>query len=72
MKNNIAAKHLYFYSVGLSYKKADAEIRGEFSLDTLAKTRLLEQAKQEGIESLIVTSTCNRTEIYGFAEHPWR
>lgn len=72
MKNNIAAKHLYFYSVGLSYKKADAEIRGEFSLDTLAKTRLLEQAKQEGIESLIVTSTCNRTEIYGFAEHPFQ
>jgi hypothetical protein len=25
-------------------------------LDTLAKTRLLEQAKNEGIESLIVTS----------------
>jgi glutamyl-tRNA reductase len=41
-------------------------------LDTLAKTRLLEQAKNEGIESLIVTSTCNRTEIYGFAEHPFQ
>jgi glutamyl-tRNA reductase len=40
-------------------------------LDTLAKTRLLEQAKNEGIESLIV-STCNRTEIYGFAEHPFQ
>jgi glutamyl-tRNA reductase len=37
--------------VGLSYKKADAEIRGKFSLDALAKTRLLEQAKEEGIES---------------------
>jgi glutamyl-tRNA reductase len=40
-------------------------------LDTLAKTRLLEQAKNEGIESLIVTSTCNRTEIYG-AEQPFQ
>jgi glutamyl-tRNA reductase len=29
-------------------------------------------AKNEGIESLIVTSTCNRTEIYGFAEHPFQ
>lgn len=47
-------------------------MRGKFSLDTLAKTRLLEQAKTEGIESLIVTSTCNRTEIYGFAEHPFQ
>ncbi|RZK04522.1 MAG: glutamyl-tRNA reductase, partial [Flavobacterium sp.] len=45
---------------------------GKFSLDAKAKTRLLEQAKSEGIESLIVTSTCNRTEIYGFAEHPFQ
>jgi len=65
-------KHHYFYSVGLSYKKADAEIRGKFSLDAQAKKRVLEQAKSEGIESLIVTSTCNRTEIYGFAEHPFQ
>ena len=72
MENNNLAKHHYFYSVGLSYKKADAEMRGKFSLDTLAKTRLLEQAKVEGIESLIVTSTCNRTEIYGYAEHPFQ
>lgn len=72
MENNNAPKHLYFYSVGLSYKKADAEVRGQFSLDAGAKTRLLEQAKIEGIESLIVTSTCNRTEIYGFAEHPFQ
>lgn len=72
MENNTQSKHHYFYSVGLSYKKADAEMRGKFSLDTLAKTRLLEQAKTEGIESLIVTSTCNRTEIYGFAEHPFQ
>ncbi|SCX97677.1 glutamyl-tRNA reductase [Flavobacterium anhuiense] len=72
MENNNVPKHLYFYSVGLSYKKADAEVRGQFSLDSVAKTRLLEQAKNEGIESLIVTSTCNRTEIYGFAEHPFQ
>ena len=72
MENNNVSKHHYFYAVGLSYKKADAEMRGKFSLDSLAKTRLLEQAKTEGIESLIVTSTCNRTEIYGFAEHPFQ
>ena len=72
MENNNTSKHQYFYSVGLSYKKADAEIRGKFSLDAAAKTRLLEQAKTEGIESLIVTSTCNRTEIYGYAEHPFQ
>jgi glutamyl-tRNA reductase len=72
MENNTQVKHHYFYAVGLSYKKADAETRGKFSLDSAAKTRLLEQAKIEGIESLVVTSTCNRTEIYGFAEHPFQ
>lgn len=71
MKNN-QSKSLYFYSVGISYKKADAEMRGIFSLDATAKTQLLKQAKSDGIESLIVTSTCNRTEVYGFAEHPFQ
>ena len=66
------SKHQYFYAVGLSYRKADAETRGKFSLDAPAKEALLQQAKREGISSLIVTSTCNRTEIYGFAEHPFQ
>lgn len=66
------SKTTYFYAIGLSYKKADAEIRGHFSLDDQAKSNLLQQAKEVGIESLIVTSTCNRTEIYGFAEHPYQ
>jgi len=72
MEKIIAPKHQYFYAVGLSYKKADAETRGKFSLDAAAKTKVLQQAKAAGIESLIVTSTCNRTEIYGFAEHPFQ
>lgn len=62
----------YFYAIGLSYKKADADVRGHFSLDANSKDNLLNQAKASGIESLIVTSTCNRTEIYGFAEHPYQ
>lgn len=66
------SKHSSFYSVGLSYKKADAAIRGKFSLDAMAKSTLLIQAEAEGIEALIVTSTCNRTEIYGFANHPYQ
>lgn len=72
MENSTFAKHPTFYVVGLSYKKADAEMRGRFSLDEQAKSNLLLQAKQEGLESLIVTSTCNRTEIYGFAQHPFQ
>ncbi len=72
MENFNISKHSSFYSVGLSYKKADAAIRGKFSLDAMAKSTLLIQAEAEGIEALIVTSTCNRTEIYGFANHPYQ
>jgi glutamyl-tRNA reductase len=72
MDNNTPIKHPSFYAVGLSYKKADAEMRGKFSLDEKAKTNLLTQAKIEGIESLFLISTCNRTEIYGFAQHPFQ
>lgn len=71
MENFNMSKHTSFYALGLSYKKADATIRGKFSLDAKAKSTLLIQAEAEGIESLIVTSTCNRTEIYGFANHPY-
>lgn len=72
MNHHNLSKHPTFYAIGLSYKKADAEMRGKFSLDNAGKTRVLEQAKEEGIDSLIVTSTCNRTEIYGFAQHPYQ
>ncbi len=72
MEKTPLSKFRTFYAVGLSYKKADAALRGKFSLDGQAKTRLLEQAKDEGIDSIIVTSTCNRTEIYGFADHPFQ
>ncbi len=71
MENFNMTKHTSFYALGLSYKKADATVRGKFSLDAKAKSTILIQAEAEGIESLIVTSTCNRTEIYGFANHPY-
>ncbi|WP_339608944.1 glutamyl-tRNA reductase [uncultured Planktosalinus sp.] len=69
--NNLNSLHSSFYAIGLSYKKADAEIRGKFSLDETAKETILAKAKEQGIEALLVTSTCNRTEIYGFAPHPY-
>lgn len=72
MDNKHISKHTTFYAIGLSYKKADADIRGRFSLDSNAIQTLLDQAKKENIEALVVTSTCNRTEIYGFAEHPFQ
>ncbi len=66
------SKQNSFYAIGLSYQKADAETRGLFSLDATAVSNLLQQAKSSGIQELLVTSTCNRTEIYGFAQHPFQ
>ena len=66
------SKPLTFYALGISYKKADAIMRGKFSLDNQSKQNLLMHAQTNKIEALVVTSTCNRTEIYGFAEHPYQ
>ncbi|MDY8137144.1 glutamyl-tRNA reductase [Aquimarina sp. 2201CG5-10] len=72
MEPHLRAKGTNFYTIGLSYKKADAEIRGHFSVTDEAKHAILKQAKEEGIEALLVTSTCNRTELHGFAQHPFQ
>lgn len=72
MQEQNANKHSHFYVVGLSYKKADADIRGKFSLDSSQKKLLLKEASAVGIPALLVVSTCNRTELYGFAEHPYQ
>ncbi|WP_422861874.1 glutamyl-tRNA reductase [Flagellimonas sp. W118] len=72
MRSYHISKHNSFYAVGLSYKKADAEVRGKFSLDIPAIDRIMIQAKALGIDGLLVISTCNRTELYGFAQHPFQ
>ncbi len=65
-----APKSENFYAVGLNYIKADAETRGHFSLSETAQDNLLRDAKTKGYSALCVISTCNRTELYGFAESP--
>ncbi len=72
MENIEIKKKDTFYAIGLSYKKADATVRGLFSLDATQKEKLLQEAKAAGITNLLVTSTCNRTELYGFAQHPFK
>ncbi|PKA98417.1 glutamyl-tRNA reductase [Flavobacteriaceae bacterium MAR_2009_75] len=72
MKDYHISKHNSFYTIGLSYQKADAEVRGKFSLDPTAIDQVLMQAKAQGIDGLLVTSTCNRTELHGFAQHPFQ
>lgn len=64
------ANYPSFYVIGLSYKKADAKLRGLFNLSPTKKANLLNQAKSLGIEGLLTTSTCNRTEVYGLVNDP--
>jgi glutamyl-tRNA reductase len=59
-----------FFIVGISYKNADAEIRGNYSLDPKSKLSLLTKAKESGLESIMAISTCNRTEVIGFVNDP--
>jgi len=60
----------HFYNIGVSYKKADANTRGKFSLSKENQKSLLTLAKIKGFQGILVLSTCNRTEISGFAQRP--
>ena len=64
------ANYPSFYVIGISYKKADAKLRGLFNLSPTKKANLLNQAKSLEIEGLLTTSTCNRTEVYGLVKEP--
>lgn len=56
-----------FYLIGINYRKTDATIRGQFAINSEQYTRLLKNAASLGLNQLFVLSTCNRTEVYGFA-----
>jgi glutamyl-tRNA reductase len=60
----------HFYNIGVSYKKADANARGKFSLSRENQVCLLEASKEKGYKGVFIISTCNRTEIFGFAKRP--
>ena len=68
--NRATALKEAFYVIGLNYKKADATIRGNFSISENHQKAILAAAKEDGVSSLNIISTCNRTELYGFATHP--
>lgn len=60
------------YNIGVSYRKADAHTRGRYSLSKQNQIDLLKEAKSIGFDGVFILSTCNRTEITGFAEHPFQ
>lgn len=54
---------------GINYQLADTTVRGLFSINKDSFAAIATQAKQQNLRSVFVISTCNRTEIYGFAEN---
>ncbi|HVW62570.1 MAG TPA: glutamyl-tRNA reductase [Puia sp.] len=59
-----------FFIAGINYKKTDAAIRGQFAISNEQYEKILTLAPAHHLHELFVLSTCNRTEIYGFAEEP--
>lgn len=59
-----------YFVAGINYKKSDAAVRGAFAVNNEQYVKVLEAAAAEGLDELFILSTCNRTEVYGFAHHP--
>jgi glutamyl-tRNA reductase len=58
-----------FYIVGINYKKTDADVRGQFAISNEQYERLLKLAPKYHLTEFFILSTCNRTEICGFADN---
>ncbi|TWI95875.1 glutamyl-tRNA reductase [Mucilaginibacter frigoritolerans] len=58
----------HFFVAGINYKKSDTAIRGQFAVNNDQYEAIIKSAPDHHIDSFFILSTCNRTEIYGFAE----
>ncbi len=56
----------YFFVVGVSYKTANIDLRGKFSINDTQHHALFLEAQKQKIKDLIVVNTCNRTELYAW------
>lgn len=55
-----------FYAVGVNFHKTDTQQRSKYSITTAQVNETYQQASP-CLEHYLILSTCNRTEIYGFA-----
>src|SRR5687768_3868342 len=67
MNNHYHKNISNFFIAGINYKKSDACTRGQYAINNDQYKALLQEAALAGLNELFVISTCNRTEIYGFA-----
>lgn len=67
METGVLKNISQFYVAGINYKKSDAATRGEFAVNESQYNEILAQAREQQLDEIFILSTCNRTEIYGFA-----
>ncbi len=70
MKNFRVSQFSNFFLVGIDHKTANVEVREKFSLSEEQASHLIYDYKQMGGDGMMILSTCNRTEIYGFGNCP--
>ncbi|MEJ0103168.1 MAG: glutamyl-tRNA reductase [Bacteroidota bacterium] len=69
MQNNRNTDISTFFAAGINYKKTDVGKRGQFAISAEQYGNILQKASASGLRELFILSTCNRTEVYGFAEN---
>jgi glutamyl-tRNA reductase len=70
MADSVSSQVQNFTVVGISYRKASLDIREKFALSASQQEHIYHEAALNGIESLCIISTCNRTEIYSYSKSP--
>ena len=56
-----------FFVAGISFKKTDFELRSKFAFSPGQCSSLYSVIESHCFQHFFILSTCNRTEIYGFA-----
>jgi glutamyl-tRNA reductase len=69
MNKNLNTDLANFFVTGINYKKTDTEMRGSFAIGPDQYENMLKLAAEYEVRDLFVLSTCNRSEIYGIADH---
>jgi len=69
MNGNSLKDFSRFFIAGINYKKTDAAIRSQFAICDNKYAAIAELAPSFAINEFFIISTCNRTEIYGFADN---
>ena len=65
---SLITRYFKFFIAGINYKKSMLPPAGKYAINNEQYANIFARHPLFGINELFVLSTCNRTEIYGFAE----